>query len=123
MNNHYALINKLTTRPGRRDEVMEILLEAGRPFQGNPSCLLYLVNADAEDPDVIWVEDLWTSRAEHSVAMNDSEIRPHVARAIPLLAGMPEQIEIIPVGGKGFSAGQANQPPAETELHEEDTSD
>lgn len=110
MSNHYALINKLTTRPGRRDEVMEILLEAGVPFQGNPSCLLYLVNADAKDPDVIWVEDLWTSRAEHSVAMADPEIRPHVARAIPLLAGMPEQIEIIPAGGKGFSAGQANQP-------------
>jgi hypothetical protein len=32
MNNSYALINRLTTKPGKRDEVIKVLLEAGKPF-------------------------------------------------------------------------------------------
>ena len=102
MNNYYALINRITARPGKRDEVIEILLEAGSPFQDNPACLLYLVNADARDPDVIWVEDLWTSKEAHATAMAAPPMRPQVARALPLLVGMPEQTEIIPAGGKGL---------------------
>jgi quinol monooxygenase YgiN len=101
MNNYYALINKLTSKPGKRDEVMKILLEAGKPFDNNPACLLYLVYKDVKDPTVIWVKDLWTNKDSHTAAMAQPEVRPFVAQAIPLLDGMPEQIEIELVGGKG----------------------
>jgi quinol monooxygenase YgiN len=102
MNNYYALINKLTTKPGKRDEVIKVMLEAGKPFQDNPACILYLVYEDVKDPNIIWVEDLWTSKEEHTAALAQPEIRPFVAQAIPLLEGMPEQIEVAPVGGKGL---------------------
>jgi quinol monooxygenase YgiN len=101
MNNYYALINKLIAKPGKRDEVIKILLEAGKPFDNNPACMLYLVYKDVKDPHVIWVEDLWTNKDSHTEAMAQPEVRPFVAQAIPLLDGMPEQIEIKPVGGKG----------------------
>jgi len=101
MNNYYALINKLTAKPGKRDEVIKILLEAGKPFDDNPACMLYLVYKDVTDPNVIWVEDLWTKKDDHTAAMEKPEVRPFVAQAIPLLEGMPEQIEVDPVGGKG----------------------
>jgi quinol monooxygenase YgiN len=97
----YALINKLTAKPGKRQEVIDLMLEAGAPFDHNPSCLLYLVSTDKEDPDVIWVQDLWTDRADHEAAMATEEMSAQVKRSVPLLAGMPEQIEVEPVGGKG----------------------
>ncbi len=100
MNSHYALINKLIAKPGKREEVIEILLAAGRPFQDNPACILYLVCKDARDPNIIWVEDLWTSKDEHTAALAKPEVRPFVAQAIPLLEGMPEQTEVEPIGGK-----------------------
>jgi quinol monooxygenase YgiN len=109
MNNYYALLNKLTAKPGKRDDVMKILLEAGKPFDGNPACLLYLVYKDVKDPNVIWVEDLWTNKDDHTAAMATPEVRPLVAQAIPLLEGMPEQIEIEPVGGKGVEPLQPLQ--------------
>ena len=102
MNNYYALINRLTTRPGKRDEVIKIMLEAGKPFQDNAGCILYLVYEDVKDPNEIWVEDLWTSKEEHTAALARQEVRPFVAHALPLLEGMPEQIEVAPMGGKGL---------------------
>ena len=102
MNNYYALINRLTAKPGKRDEVIKVLLEAGKPFQVNSACILYLVYEDVKNPNVIWVEDLWTSKEEHTTALASPEVRPFVAQAIPLLEGIPEQLEVAPVGGKGL---------------------
>ena len=61
------------------------------------------VGVDADDPDVIWVADLWTDREAHEEALKAPELRPFVEKSMPLLKGMPEQIEIRPVGGKGLS--------------------
>ena len=102
MKNYYALINRLTTKPGKRDEVLKLLLEAGKPFQENVACVLSLVYKDLQDPNVIWVEDLWTSKEEHTAALARPEVRPFVAQALPLLEGMPEQREVALVGGKGL---------------------
>jgi quinol monooxygenase YgiN len=102
MNTYYALLNRLTTKPGKRDEVLKVLLDAGKPFQENAACMLYLVYEDLQDPNVIWVEDLWTSKEEHTTALARPEVRSFIAQALPLLEGMPEQREVVPVGGKGL---------------------
>lgn len=102
MNNPYTLINKMVCKPGKRDEVIAILLESGKAFHDNPSCVLYLVYKDTNDPDVIWVEDAWTNQGDHTAAMNTSEMRPFIATCMSLLAGMPQQIAVKYVGGKGL---------------------
>jgi quinol monooxygenase YgiN len=96
----FALLNRLTAKPGTRDRVVEILLESGKLFDDNPSCRLYLVSEAAEDPNLIWVVDLWTSEEEHAKALQQPEMRPFVEKCIPLLEGMPEQIGMVPMGGK-----------------------
>jgi len=97
----YGLLNKLTTRPGKRDEVVEILLESGKLLD-DPACLMYMVTESVDDPNVIWVVDLWTSKEKHAEALRTPELRPFVERAMPLLEGMPEQLEFNPVGGRGI---------------------
>jgi quinol monooxygenase YgiN len=98
----YALLNKLTSKPNQRQHVVDILLESGTLFDDNSDCFLYLVSEATEDPNVIWVVDLWTSKEAHAKALENPELRPFVEKAMPLLEGMPEQIEIRPVGGRGF---------------------
>jgi quinol monooxygenase YgiN len=98
----YALLNKLTAKPDQRQQVVDILLESGKLFDDNPNCHLYLVSESTDDPNVIWVVDLWTSQEEHEKALQTPELRPFVEKSLPLLEGMPEQIEIRPVGGKGL---------------------
>jgi quinol monooxygenase YgiN len=96
----FGLLNRLSAKPGRRDRVVEILLESGKLFHDNLACRLYLVAESADDPDLIWVADLWTSEEEHAEALKAPEMRPFVEECIPLLEGMPEQIRILPAGGK-----------------------
>jgi quinol monooxygenase YgiN len=96
----FALLNRLTAKPGRRDRVVEILLESGKLFDDNSACRLYLVAESAEDPNLIWVADLWTSEEEHAKALEAPEMRRYVEECMPLLEGMPEQITVRPVGGK-----------------------
>jgi quinol monooxygenase YgiN len=96
----FALLNRLTAKPGQRDRVVEILLESGRLFDGNSACRLYLVAKSEDDPNLIWVADLWTSEEEHAEALKAPELRRFVEQCMPLLEGMPEQIKVRPVGGK-----------------------
>jgi quinol monooxygenase YgiN len=103
MNNHYALINKLISKSGKRSEVIRILLESGKPFDHNAACIFYFVYEDAQDPNVIWVEDLWTSKEAHTIALRNPDLISFITQTIPLLEGLPEQTEIIPSGGKGLA--------------------
>ena len=98
----HVLLNRLTAKPGQRQRVVEILLKSGRLFDDNPACSLYLVAESGDDPDPIWVVDVWTSREAHAEALQAPELRPFVEQAMPLLEGMPEQLEVEPAGGKGL---------------------
>jgi quinol monooxygenase YgiN len=96
----FALLNRLTAKPGQRDRVVEILLESGKLFDDNPACIVYLVGESRDDPNLIWVVDLWTSAESHAKALEAPELRPYVTECMPLLEGMPEQIPVQPAGGK-----------------------
>jgi quinol monooxygenase YgiN len=96
----FALFNRLTAKPGERARVVEILLESGKLFDDNSACRLYLAAESADDPNLIWVADLWTSEEEHAEALEAPDMRPFVEECMPLLEGMPEQIRVRPVGGK-----------------------
>ena len=98
----YVLLNRLTAKRGERNRVVQNLIESGKLFDENAACLLYLVAERADDPDHIWVVDLWTSEEEHTKALQAPELQPHVAETVPLLEGMPEQIELHARGGKGL---------------------
>lgn len=102
MQEYYALINKLTAKPGKREEVISVLLESGELFQNNPSCIHYLVYEDTTYPNVIWVEDVWKNKNDHIAALAKPELKPYIEKTIPLLEGMPEQHEIHFTGGKGL---------------------
>jgi quinol monooxygenase YgiN len=101
----YVLLNKLTAKPGKRDQVVQNLLESGKLFDGNAACVMYLVAESSDSPTDIWVFDLWTSEEAHSQALQAPELQPFVAETVPLLEGMPEQIEVQARGGKGLPQG------------------
>jgi quinol monooxygenase YgiN len=96
----FGLLNRLTAKPGQRERVVEILLESGQLFDDNPACRVYLVAESVDDPNLIWVADLWTSEEEHAEALKAPEMQSFVEECMPLLEGMPEQIGVRPVGGK-----------------------
>ncbi len=98
----HALLNRVVTKPGQRDQVLANLIRSGKVFDDNPACLLYLVGESVDDPDVIWVVDLWTSDEEHAEALRAPELRPSIEETTPLLESLPEQIGLRLRGGKGL---------------------
>src|SRR4030095_6406182 len=98
----HVLLTRLTAKPGQRQRLVEILLESGKLFDDNPACLLSFVSESTDDPNLVWVVALWPSQQAHDEALKAPELRPFVEQAMPLLEGMPDQIEVRPVGGKGL---------------------
>lgn len=97
----YGLIGKMIAVPGRRDELMKILIEG---TSGMPGCLSYIVAADASEPDAIWVTEVWESEASHEASLSLPSVREAIARGRPLIAGFGERFVTAPVGGQGLPA-------------------
>ncbi len=63
----WGMIAKITTVPGKRDEMIEILKQSAA---GMPGCLSYVVAKDAADENVIWVGEVWDSLASHDASLS-----------------------------------------------------
>ncbi|TBL78571.1 putative quinol monooxygenase [Paenibacillus thalictri] len=97
----FGMYAKFTAKPGRRDELAGILLEAAAAAQHVEECELYIVNISDTEPDVLWVTELWSSFEAHEASLSLEETKTAIQRAMPLIAGV-EATKLKPIGGKGF---------------------
>ena len=89
------------TRIGQRDALIEVLTDAGAALQPVADCALYVVNTVATEPDTVWVTEVWSSQEAHQAYLATDAFKVALDRGRPLIEGVGEQIEIVPVGGKG----------------------
>lgn len=92
---------KAVAQPGRGDALAAALLEAAEQLSGVAGCELYVVNRTPDDGDVIWVTEVWSSRADLDASLEGDEVRARIAEVRPLIAEM-ELIEVLPVAGVGL---------------------
>ncbi len=97
----YGLIGKMMATPGRRDELVGILVEG---VSGMPGCLSYVVAKDPADAHAIWITEVWDSQASHEASLALPTVRDAIARGRPLIAGFGERTVTEPVGGHGLIA-------------------
>ncbi len=92
---------------GKGAELAELMLAAAEAQRDDPGCILYLLNRQADDPDTLWVTELWRSQEDLDASIEGLKGDPDVARVRELVAdgGM---IELELLGGKG-PIGQANR--------------
>ncbi|MDX1994392.1 MAG: antibiotic biosynthesis monooxygenase [bacterium] len=98
----YGLFGKMRTHPGQREVMIGHMLEAARLLGELDGCYLYIVNSVPDDPDGIWVNEVWRSREDHQASLNHEAIKSLISVARPLIAEMTERYEVTPVGGKGL---------------------
>lgn len=96
----YGLIGKMIASPGKREELIEILLQGQSDM---PGCLSYIVARDAEEDDAIWVTEVWESKARHQASLSLPLVQKAIERGRPLIAGFGERFETEPVGGEGLA--------------------
>lgn len=98
----YGLFGKMRAQPGRRDDLIAHLLRAASLLHDLDGCYLYVINSDPDDPDGIWVNEVWRSQADHQASLQHAAIVELISAARPLIAEMPVRIEVTPLGGKGL---------------------
>ena len=95
----YGLIGRIKVTEGNRDELAAILTGIG----DLPGCLSYIVANDADDPDSLWVTEVWESKQAHADSLSLPQVQAAIAQGRPLIAGFETRIETGPVGGIGLS--------------------
>lgn len=99
----YGLHGKMIAQPGQRDALIGHLLEGSGSMDGN---YLYVVSADPNDPDAIWIYEVWESAQHHQDSLKLEQVQATIARARPLIAGFADRLEFIPLGGAGLPENQ-----------------
>lgn len=97
----FGLYSRLVARPGQRDQLTAILLRGVEGLRAH-GCDLYVINHAPQDPNVVWVTEVWASRDAHRASLQLPETRQAIAEAMPMLTGEFESIELAVVGGLGL---------------------
>lgn len=96
------MIGKLKAQPGQRDTLIDYLLQASDLVDEMAGCQLYVISKAVDDPDTIWVTEVWDSREDHQASLANDTVRSIIMAARPMIAEAGGGFEIIPVGGKGL---------------------
>lgn len=95
----YGLVGQMLAKPGKRDELIALMLaETGKM----PGCLSYVVAKDSVNADAIWVTEVWESAESHRASLKLPAVQSVIAKARPLIAGFGESHETDVVGGVGL---------------------
>ena len=103
------MFGKLKAIPGKGDELASILLEASQLIATAKGCHIYIVSQDTRDNTVVWVNEVWDTRADHDASLTVAGVKELVGQALPLLEGKPEPgMTLSVLGGKGFDQAIAS---------------
>ncbi|RSM61819.1 antibiotic biosynthesis monooxygenase [Actinoplanes sp. ATCC 53533] len=94
----YGYLATMRTKAGHRDDVVRILL-SGLDGLRQAGCRLYVVGVSETDPELIWVNEVWESKADHDASLQLPETRAAIARAMPMLTGEFTGQELTVAGG------------------------
>lgn len=98
----YGLFGSFIAKKGKRDELLQILLDASEALQQNDNCIHYIVST-ASDPDAVWVYETWANKEAHEKSLTPENIRLLIQKAMPLIERVGEgSVELYTVGGKGM---------------------
>jgi quinol monooxygenase YgiN len=99
----YGCYVKFVARPGQLETLVELLLQAAAGVEAAPGCELYIINTSPTEAESVWVTEVWRSLEEHDASLSIEGAQELIKQVRPLLAGPPERIEVLPVGGKGLA--------------------
>ncbi len=82
----FANVGTLSAVPGKRDELIGHLT-ARNPALQQAGCLAYEVGVNDDEPDTVFVVELWESAQAHRSSLGLREVQAAISAARPLLSG------------------------------------
>lgn len=96
----YGYTGTMRTRSGRRDEVVALLTRDVDKLR-SVGCRVYAVAVSDDDPDLVWVYEIWESKAHHDDSLQLPSVKLAIEEAMPMLTGEFSGSELAVVGGLG----------------------
>ena len=93
---------RMEALPGKGSVLAGKLLAVAEGMRGAPGCELYVVNLSADEPDIVWVTEVWADQAASDRALSGDLGEAGIGEVIELLAGPPELVDLTPLGGPGL---------------------
>ncbi|HEY4201366.1 MAG TPA: putative quinol monooxygenase [Devosiaceae bacterium] len=90
----YGLIGRMLAKPGRREELLAAMTDSS---QAMPGCISYVVARDGENPDALWITEVWDDAAAHKASLQLDSVKAAIATAMPLIAGFDSRSVTEPV--------------------------
>ena len=97
---------KAVAKPGKGEELARILLDVARALEAVPGCELYVINRAVDDPDTVWVTEIWRSQDELDASLQAEGARERIGAVRDLVEGF-ERIDLEPLGGVGYPVPEA----------------
>jgi quinol monooxygenase YgiN len=101
MKANYGFTCKMTAKPGTGDQLVKLLLTG--VDEGNPGstewCVVYLVSRSDSTPDVVSVQEGWTTEDDHHRIFGGAAAQAIVAQFADILADEPTYDDFIAVDG------------------------
>lgn len=99
----YLLHGKLTAKPGQSRELAGILLKASKLVATAKGCKLYVVGEDTNEPDAIYITEIWETKEDHDNSLTVAGVRELIGEAMPIIAAPPQKgQELTILGGAGI---------------------
>ncbi|AOH56569.1 putative quinol monooxygenase [Peribacillus muralis] len=100
----FSLFGKFNVQEGERDNMVDILLEAAESMEGLNECEIYLVNVSENEPNSVYVYEVWSSESAHQASLTLEATQTLIKRAKPIITGMERIGTLQAMGGKGISS-------------------
>ena len=96
----YGFRATMTARPGKGEELIDLLLSATTDGPAaNDACVVFLVGRSASNGDVVHVTEGWTTREAHAENFASEQAKAFTARIASLVGDEVQYQDEVPVGG------------------------
>jgi quinol monooxygenase YgiN len=76
---------KMKAREGQGSALAEVMLRVAEGIRSTPGCLLYVINRAHDEPDVVWVNELWQSQEAVDASLEVLKTKAGQARMAEVL--------------------------------------
>jgi quinol monooxygenase YgiN len=86
----YGLINRFVAHPGQREALVAAMTSDVGVL---PGCRSFMVAHDFTDLDVVWVTEVWDSKAAWEASMEIEAVKASIEVAVPLVKDWGKTVE------------------------------
>jgi quinol monooxygenase YgiN len=94
---------RMVAQPGQGRALAATLLRVAEGLRDAPGCELYVINASPDEPDTVWVTEVWSDEEASDKALSSDLGEVGIGEVLELLAGPPELVDLTPLGGPGLN--------------------